>query len=176
MSFNPKSLRQMESSLRDSNPDMEFVSTMKFGFGALTMDLVDFAFVHDRHFDVSKISRADVGIYELKHPLNVDGFTVPQGDYCPQREVIVRVMEEHLHVEIAVCMRNDKLTGLAVFVLEPTEIVIVNARGNVQALVTAMFRDNVNRKSRDERRTRNGQEQGPVVSLANPVANALPPS
>lgn len=169
MSFNPKSLRQMEASLRDSNPDMEFASTMKFGFGALTMDLVDFAFVHDRRIDISKISRADIGIYEFKHPLNVDGFKVPQqGNDCPQREVIVRVMEEDEHVEIAVCIRNEKITGVAMFILEPKELVVINARGNLQALVTSMVRDNVNRKPRGRSQTHAGQGQIPVAALASP--------
>ncbi len=145
MSFNPKSLRQMESALRESNPDMEFASTTKFGLGALTMDFVDFAFVHDRSFDVSKISRADIGVYELKQPLNVEGFNVPQSADCPQREVIVRVREETEHVEIAICIRDEKITGLAMFVLDAKEIVVINARGDLEAMITAMLRDNINR-------------------------------
>ena len=93
MSFNPRSLRQMESALRASNPDMEFKSAMKFGVGPLTMDLVDFVFVHDGSIDVSKISRADIGIYELERPLASLDFNVPRGTdrSCPQREVILRV-------------------------------------------------------------------------------------
>ncbi len=146
MSFNPKSLREMESALRDSNPDMEFASAMKFGIGPLTMDFVDFAFVHDRSVDVSKISRADIGVYELKHPLDVDGFKVPQGDDCPLREVIIRVIEEDEHVEIAVCIRDDKIAGLAIFVLAPTELVVINARGDIHSLVTEAIRGNMDRK------------------------------
>lgn len=169
MSFNPRSLREMESALRASNPDMEFTSTTKFGVGALTMDLVDFMFVHDRHIDVSKISRADVGIYELKHPLNIENFTLPQRDdrSCPQREVILRVIEDDEHVEMAVCIRRDKIVGFAMFVLEPEEIVVINARGDIEALVTSMLRDNVSRKSRRDAER----------ASANAVPNAsLPPT
>jgi hypothetical protein len=150
MSFNPRSLRQMENALHDSNPGMEFESTTKFGVGPMTMNLVDFIFVHDRDFDVSKISRADVGVYELKRPLNVDGFAVPKGNdrTCPRSEVIIRVVEEDEHVEIAVCIRNEKIVGLAMFVLNPMEIVVINARGDIDALVGSMVRNNANRKPR----------------------------
>lgn len=153
MSFNPRSLRQMESALRDSNPDMEFESTTKFGVGPLTMDLVDFIFVHDRNIDISKISRADVGIYELKRPLDFVDFKVPQGTdrNCPLREVIIRVTEEDERMEMAVCIRDDKITGFAMFVLEEDELVVMNIRGDIQGLVSAAIRDNVNRESRRER-------------------------
>jgi len=100
-SFNPGSLRQMEDALLESNPGLEIASTMKFGVGALTMDFVDFAFVHDSHMDLSKISRADIGIYELKRALAADAFVMPQGGdrNCPQREVIMRVNDDDEHVE-----------------------------------------------------------------------------
>lgn len=167
MSFNPRSLRQMESALRASNPGMEFESTLKFGVGPLTMDLVDFVFVHDRSIDVSKISRADIGIYELKRPLDFVDFKVPNGTdrNCPQREVILRVMEDDERVEMAVCIRDEKITGFSMFVLEPTEVVVMNVRGDMQALVSSVVRDNVNRKSRRERAAADtNSAPGPVAS------------
>lgn len=143
MSFNPRSLRQMESALRDSNPAIEFESTMKFGAGALTMDLVDFVFVHGSTIDVSKISRADIGIYEVKGSFDVATFRMPQAKHdrdCPQRDVVLRVREEDEHVEMAVCSRDGKLTGFTIFVLEPREIVVVNTRGDIPALVSSAIR------------------------------------
>ena len=170
MSFNPRSLREMESALRASNPDLEFTSTTKFGVGPLTMDLVDFVFVHDRHIDVSKISRADVGIYELKHPLNIENFKLPQHDDrgCPQREVILRVIEDDEQLEMAVCIRRDRIVGFAMFVLEPQEILVINARGDIQALVSSVLRDNVGRKAR-----RDAERSAAHVHDASLSPNAL---
>jgi hypothetical protein len=164
MSFNPRSLRQMESALRASNPDMEFSSTTKFGVGPLTMDLVDFVFVHDRHIDVSKISRADVGIYELKRPLASLDFKLPQGTdrSCPRREVVLRVTEDDERVEMAVCIRGDEVTGFAMFMVERDEVVVMNIRGDIQALVSAAIRENVNRESRRER---TAADAGPVPGI-----------
>lgn len=142
MSFNPRSLRQMESELRDSNPELEFEATMKFGVGPLTMDLIDFAFVHDEHIDLSKISRADIGIYEVKGGFEHADFRVPPGNArnCPQRDVILRVTEEHERVEIAVCSRSGKLTGFTLFVLDRQEIVVINTRGDIKGLVSSAIR------------------------------------
>lgn len=143
MSFNPRSLRQMESALRDSNPDLDFESTMKFGVGPLTMDLVDFVFVHDASIDVSKISRADIGIYEVKGDFDIALFRMPQGRHdrnCPQRDVILRVREDDEQVEMAVCSRGGKLTGFTIFVLEREEIVVINTRGDIPALVSSAIR------------------------------------
>ena len=147
-SLNPRSLREMETALVESNPNIEIESTMRFGVGALTMDMVDFAFVHDSTIDVSKIKRADIGIYELKQALSYDDFTMPQLDdrSCPQREVIIRVHDDTEHVEIAVCFRNEKITGLAMFILDQKELVVINCRGDLEALVSAAVRDNMNRK------------------------------
>lgn len=151
MSFNPKSLRQMETALQASNPDLRIESSMKFGFGPLTMDLVDFAFVHDGSIDVSKISRAEIGIYELGGTMVVNDFTMPQ-DFtadrsCQERQVIVRVMEDDEHMQVVACIRDEKVIGLAVFVLEPTEIVVINARGDFEGLINAMVRSSMNKKS-----------------------------
>lgn len=143
MSFNPRSLRQMESALRDSNPDLDFESTMTFGVGALTMDMVDFVFVHDGSIDVSKISRADIGVYEVKGGFDAATFRMPHGRHdrnCPQRDVVLRVREDDQHVEMAVCSRNGKLTGFTIFVLEPDEIVVINTRGDIPALVSSAIR------------------------------------
>lgn len=143
MSFNPRSLRQMESALRDSNPDLDFESTMKFGVGPLTMDLVDFVFVHDNRIDVSKISRADVGIYEVKGDFDFTRFRMPhsrQDRHCEQRDVILRVREDDEQVEMAVCSRNGKLTGFTIFVLEREELVVINTRGDIPALVSSAIR------------------------------------
>lgn len=183
MSFNPASLRAMEAALLESNPDLVIAESMKFGFGALTLDFVDFAFVHERGIDVSKISRADIGIYELNGTLAVDAFTLPQ-DFsadrsCPRREVIVRIREENEHTQIAVCIRDEKITGLAVFVLEPRGIVVINARGDFEALVGSLVRDSVKRKPRESAaQASTGHAQAPAVSAAtNPrVDGALPPS
>lgn len=143
MSFNPRSLRQMESALRDSNPDLDFESTMKFGVGPLTMDLVDFAFVHNSSIDISKISRADIGIYEVKGDFDLATFRMPQARHdrnCPQRDVILRVREDDEQVEMAVCSRNGKLTGFTIFVLEREELVVINTRGDIPALVSSAIR------------------------------------
>ncbi len=144
-SFNPRSLRQMEAALLESNPDLEIESTTKFGVGALTIDFVDFAFVHDSHIDLSKISRADIGIYELRHALTADEFTMPQGGdrNCPQREVILRINDDHEHVEFAVCIRKEKITGIAMFALDDRELVVMNARGDFEALVSSIVRQSV---------------------------------
>jgi hypothetical protein len=151
-SFNPRSLRQMESALMESNPDLEFESTMKFGVGPLAMDLVDFAFVYDDDIDISKISRADIGVYEIKQAVAYEDFTMPPGigRDCPQREVIVRINDEDEHVEIAVCIRKEKITGFAMFVLDAKELVVINAKGDLEALVSSVVRDKVHRKPRHE--------------------------
>lgn len=143
MSFNPRSLRGMESALRDSNPDIEFESTTRFGVGALTLDLVDFAFVHDSRIDISKISRADIGIYEVAGDFDLSAFQMPEGTQdrsCPQRDVILRIREDDEHVEMAVCSRNGKLIGFTIFTLEPQEFVVINTRGDIPALVSAAIR------------------------------------
>lgn len=147
-SLNPRSLRNMEAELIDGNPGIEFESTMKFGIGALTMDMVDFVFVQDATVDISKISRAEVGVYEMKHAIAYADFTMPQvgGRDCPQREVIVRVHDDDEHTEVAVCIRDDKITGFAIFTLSEKELVVVNCRGDFEALVSSVVRDSLNRK------------------------------
>lgn len=147
-SFNPRSLRQMETALIESNPDIEFESTMKFGLGALTMDVVDLAFVPDNEFDLSKVGRTDVGIYEMKHPVAYEDFTMPQvgGRDCPQREVIIRIHDDNEHTEIAVCIRNEKITAFSIFTLDEKELVIVNCHGDFEAMVSSMVRESVGRK------------------------------
>lgn len=67
---------------------------------------------------------------------------------CPQREVIVRIREEDEHIQIVVCIRDEKITGLAVFVLEPQEIVVINAHGDFEGLINSMVRSSVNKKPR----------------------------
>lgn len=152
MSFNPRSLSSMEAALRESNPDLDIESSMKLGIGALTLDFIDFAFVHERSVDLSKISRADVGIYALNSPLAFNDFQMPQhltsDRGCPRRDVILRIREDDEQVELVACIRNDKVTGLAMVVLEPREIVIMNVRGNFEALVGSLVRSSVNKKSR----------------------------
>jgi hypothetical protein len=58
----------------------------------------------------------------------------------------VRTHEDGEHTEIAVCIRDEKITGFAIFTLNATELVIVNCRGDFEALVSSMVRDSVNRK------------------------------
>lgn len=144
MSFNPRSLREMEAALQHSNPNVDFEPTLKFGVGPLSMNLVDFAFVHDGSVDVSKIRRADVAVYEVKGELDVSAFKVPQGSdsSCPRREVILRVMEEDEHVEMAVCIRDDEITGFSLFVLAPKEVVVIHTRGDLEALISSAVRGN----------------------------------
>jgi hypothetical protein len=148
MSFNPRSVRQVEAALLESNPELELDSEMKLGIGALTMDLVDFVFVHQAEIDLSKLSHVDVGVYAVKSGRSaMENLKVPQnlGRSCPQREVIIRVNEDDEHVEVAVCIRNDKIVGLSMFTLESDELVIVHLRGDLEAFVSSMVRDNVNR-------------------------------
>jgi hypothetical protein len=180
MSFNPKSLRTMEAALLESNPDMVIESTMKIGVGALTMDLVDFIFVHDRSIDVSKISRADVGIYELNSTLDVSRFRMPQADpgdrNCPQREVIVRIMEEDEHVEVAVCIRNEKITGMAVFVLEPKEIIVVNARGDFEGLVNSIVKGSMKKRRRSTEAQISSSFSQPASVASRTTHSIVPPT
>jgi hypothetical protein len=112
------------------------------------MDVVDLVFVREKYIDVSKITRADIGIYELKQALAYEDFTMPLGNSgeCPQREVIIRIHEDLEHTEIAVCIRNEEITGYAVFVISETELVVVNCRGNFDDMVGTLVRGSVNRK------------------------------
>src|SRR5690606_9309051 len=93
VSFNPQSLRMVETSLLQSNPDLDISSSSTFGLGALTIDFIDFAFVHNRNIDVSKISRADIGVYELRAAVDIEKFVMPEtiagGRHCPRQEVIL---------------------------------------------------------------------------------------
>jgi hypothetical protein len=180
MSFNPRSVRSLEAALIESNPNLDIESSTKFGIGALTMDFVDFAFVHDRSVDLSKISRADIAIYELRTPLAFNDFTMPQevtaDRACPRREVIMRVREEDEYMQLVVCIRNDKVTGLAMFMLEPREIVVVNARGNFEAIVSSMVKANVKKRS-SEAEGQAGADQERSPTIANSGASIQrPPS
>src|SRR5690606_4339172 len=78
MSFNPRSVRDVEQALLDSNPELRFASSTTFGVGALTLDLVDFAFVHDEGFDLSRISRVDLGLYELEDGFDMAALKLPE--------------------------------------------------------------------------------------------------
>lgn len=164
----------------ESNPDLRIESSMKFGFGALTMDFVDFAFVHDRSIDVSKISRADIGIYELKGAMAVNDFTMPE-DFtadrsCPRREIIVRVREEDEHMQVVACIRNEKVTGLAIFVLEPDEIVAISTRGDFERLINSLVKSSVNKKPRNpavQAGTSPGQSPALAIRREDSI---LPPS
>src|SRR5690606_18155918 len=90
-----------------------------------------------------KISRADIGVYEVKGEIDIAAFRMPQHGYdrnCPQRDVILRVREDDEQVEMAVCSRNGKLTGFTMLVLEPQELVVINTRGDIPALVSSAIR------------------------------------
>jgi hypothetical protein len=169
MSFNPRSIRSLEAALMESNPTLDIESSTKFGIGALTMDFVDFAFVHDRRVDLSKISRADIGIYELGRPLAFNEFTMPEevtvDRSCPRHEIIMRVREEDEYMQLVACIRDDKVTGLAMFVLEPREIVVINARGDFAAIVNSLVKANVKTKTREaEVRASARDEQSTTVA------------
>jgi hypothetical protein len=180
MSFNPRSLRTMEAALLESNPDLAIESSMKFGIGALTLDFIDFAFVHDPGIDLSRISRADIGIYELQSTLVFKEFTMPQyvtsDRNCPRQDVIVRVWEDDEYMQVVACIRNDKVTGLAVFVLEPREIVVINARGDFEALIASLVKSSVNKKARgSDTQASTHDRQSPVV-VSRRTDGMLPPT
>lgn len=151
MSFNPQSMRAVDTALAESNPDIEIASSFKLGVGFLTMDFIDFAFVHDRRIDISKISKAEIGVYELASALSVEDFVVPAAlvddRRCPRQEVIVRVRDDDEYVQVVACIKGEKVTGLAIFVLEPKEIVVINARGDLEALISKLIQDNINKKA-----------------------------
>lgn len=177
MSFNPRSMRQMEAALIESNPDLVIESSRKFGVGGLTLDLVDFAFVHDRHLDISRISRAEIGIYELDGTVFFNDFQMPQADAsdrnCPRRDVIIRVRENDEHLRITACIRSGKVTGLSMFVLEPREIVVVNLRGDLEAVVNSLVRDSFKNKNHTHAGLKGADDSG--GSVANRGANNLDP-
>lgn len=154
MSFNPRSVRDVEQALLDSNPELRFASSTTFGVGALTLDLVDFAFVHDEGFDLSRISRVDLGLYELEDGFDMAALKLPeylpQSRGCAQREVIVRVREADEQVLVTACINKEKITRLEILVLEPREIVIFNARGDFEALVASLVRSNMKRTANRE--------------------------
>ena len=154
MSFNPRSVREVEQALLESNPDLRFASSTTFGVGALTLDLVDFAFVHDDAIDISKISRMDLGVYELDGEIDIATLKTPeylqQTRDCAQREVIVRVREADEQVLVTACINKERITRLEILVLEPREIVIFNARGNFEALVASLVRSNMKRTANEK--------------------------
>lgn len=149
MSINPRSVRDVEHALLESNPQLQFVSSTTFGLGALTLDLIDFAFVHDDAFDLSRISRVEVGLYELHEGFDIASLKLPehlpQTRGCDQREVIVRVREADEQVQVTACINKERITRLEILVLEPREIVIFNARGDFEALVASLVRSNMKR-------------------------------
>lgn len=180
MSFNPRSMRQMEAALIESNPDLVIESSRKFGVGALTLHLVDFAFVHDRSLDISRISRAEIGIYELDGTVLFDDFHMPQADAndrnCPRRDVIVQVRENNEHMRITACIRDEKVTGLSMFVLEARELVVVNVRGDLEALVNSLVRDSLKNEKHAHARLK-GADDSRGATVANRGANSSrPPS
>lgn len=154
MSFNPRSIRGMEQALLESNPELTFESSTTFGLGALTLDLVDFAFVHDDAFDISRISRVDFGVYELHDSFDIATVIIPenlpQTRGCAQREIIMRVREADEQVQVVACINKERVTRLEILVLEPREIVIVNARGDFEALISSLVRSNMKRSTSAE--------------------------
>ncbi len=171
MSFNPRSLSLMEAALKASNPQLTIESSTTFGLGALTLDLIDFAFVHDRSIDVSSISKIEVATYELKGELALEDFKVPQAAVsdarCQRREVIVRTREADEQSQIAVCLRNEEVVGLEIFTVEPDEITVVNARGDFAKLVQSLVTANT-RMPRDKENNKRNQ-----VSASAPVTGAM---
>jgi hypothetical protein len=151
MSFNPKSVRNVKNELVESNPDISIESGFSFGVGALTIDFVDFAFVHDESLDLSKISRAEVGVYEINLNKDIDSVEMPKATLtmknCPEEQVVIRVREPNERVQVSACIKKNKVTGLSVFVLEPSELVVVNARGDFEALLSKLVKSS---KQRDE--------------------------
>ena len=150
MSFNPKSLRTAENALLDSNPGLELDTNFKFGLGPLTIDFIDFALVHEKGLDVSKISRAEVAIYTVKNELIISDFNVPENAVnnrrCDINDVIVRVIEDTERVFISACVEREEVKSLSILVVEPSEIVVVNVRGDFDALISSFLKAN----SRDE--------------------------
>jgi hypothetical protein len=149
VSFSPRSVHEVEQALLASNPELRFASSTTFGVGALTLDLIDFAFVHDEAFDLSRINRVDLGFYELHEGFDIANLKLPeqlpQTRGCSQREVIVRVREAGEQMLVTACINRERITRLEILMLEPRELVIFNARGDFDALVASLVRSNMNR-------------------------------
>lgn len=113
--------------------------------GPLTIDLIDFALVHERGLDVSKISRAEVGIYELSSSLQLSEFKVPghslSNRRCDQNQIIIKVKEPESHVFISACIEADSVAGLSVLVVEPENIIVVNVRGDFDAMIESLVQE-----------------------------------
>lgn len=56
-------------------------------------------------------------------------------------------MEEDEHVQVVACIRDGKVTGLAVFLLESTENAVINTRGDFESLINSMVKSSINKKS-----------------------------
>jgi hypothetical protein len=144
VSFHPASQTNMEATLQQSNPSLAFRSSMKFGLGALTLDFVDFALVHEQSMDLSKIGRAEIGIYELSSSVNPAEFklpaTVANEKRCPQRDVIMRMREDDELVQVVACIRNTKVVGLEIFALEPKELAVISIDGDFEAFLRSVVK------------------------------------
>lgn len=142
-SMNPDSMEHMETALRENNPNLEIESRTTVGVGALILDLIDFVYVEDEELDISKITRAEVGIFELSKAISFEEFKIPTDAFdtagkCPQWDEVVRVRENDEQILILACVEEETISAISVFVLEPQEIIVVNARGNLDAFITSM--------------------------------------
>lgn len=150
MSFSPKSVRNIKNDLVQNNPEITIESGFSFGIGALTIDFVDFAFIHDDALDLSKISKADIGVYEISLKMDFDSITLPDTSLsmknCKQEQIIIKISEPSERVQVSACIKNEKVTGLSVFVLEPGELVVLNARGNFEGLISSLVKSSKSRE------------------------------
>lgn len=145
ISFSAKSAGPVTAALEKQYPEVKISREFAFTAGAWVIGLVDkFAFDDDEGFDISRIRRAEIGVYKIRNLPSLDGFEFPtrfiKSRDCPIKETIIKIREDDEYVLVLLCMEEDRLNSIYVVSIERRELVVVKAEGDYNSIIETVLK------------------------------------
>ena len=151
LTFNSRSARPVAAALKKQYPDIRLEEEFSITAGAWIMGMVSMLAFDESDIDLSRIKRAEVGIYNISNLDSLKNFNFPAGLMknrdCPELETVVKIRGEDEFTNVMICIKHDRITSIFIVAIETRELVVVNAVGNYNAIIQAVLKS-VDRKKR----------------------------
>ena len=140
VSFDARSMHPVETALKQQYPDVRIYREFEITVGTSVFGLIDMMIDEDdMDFDLSKLDRAEIGVYEIRNLPSLDEFELPvetlRLKHCPVKEELVNIREEDEFVLIIGCLKGEELRNVFVVVIEPDELTLVSASGDYEEIM-----------------------------------------
>lgn len=142
VSFNDDHFDSVEDSLRGQMPDISLEKEMAIGLGSGLFNLVEL--IDDSDVDLSRINHVKVAIYQVSPRPGQERFNdavfnaalhSQNARLSWERIVRVRQEDEQVWIFAGLNERRQILEALTVFVLEESELVLINMDGDLGELI-----------------------------------------